>query len=201
MLTFCSTQLINFLNLQQSMFWTASVNICFNLKAFKGSSSIKTCTYFSGSGPALSACPGTSTWMKHERSLISDIDGLLTKSWNDASLSWAKSKKNRTKCQWRSNEVPINEIIKMNLSSTHDCILNHGQWERLHVSLVASNRPVVVSVSVNEKKRKEKTKRNWLKKILSRTKRCQNERKNNIFCLFPKREIEHTNKGKKERRT
>lgn len=42
-------------------------------------------TYESGKVSALSACPGASTWIKHERSLISVIQGLLTKSWNDES--------------------------------------------------------------------------------------------------------------------
>lgn len=42
-------------------------------------------TYESDKFSALSACPGASTWIKHERSLISVIQGLLTKSWNDES--------------------------------------------------------------------------------------------------------------------
>lgn len=47
-------------------------------------------TYLSGSAAALSACPGTSTWMKQERSFISDMLGLFTKSWNDASVRVAE---------------------------------------------------------------------------------------------------------------
>lgn len=39
----------------------------------------------SGSVSALSAWPGTSIWMKHERSLISVMHGLFTNSWNDVS--------------------------------------------------------------------------------------------------------------------
>lgn len=42
-------------------------------------------TYESGNVCALSPWPGTSTWIKHDRSLISDIHGLLTNSWNEAS--------------------------------------------------------------------------------------------------------------------
>lgn len=42
-------------------------------------------TYESGSLSALSAWPGTSMWMKHERSFISVIHGLFTNSWNDVS--------------------------------------------------------------------------------------------------------------------
>lgn len=43
-------------------------------------------SYESGSVSALSAWPGTSIWMKHERSLISVIHGLFTNSWNDVSV-------------------------------------------------------------------------------------------------------------------
>lgn len=43
-------------------------------------------SHSSESAAALSACPGTSMWMKHERSLISVMHGLLTKSWNDESI-------------------------------------------------------------------------------------------------------------------
>lgn len=42
-------------------------------------------SYLSGNACALSAWPGTSTWMKHERSLISIMHGLFTNSWNDES--------------------------------------------------------------------------------------------------------------------
>lgn len=48
-------------------------------------------TYESGRLSALSACPDTSMWMKHERSLISVIHGLFTNSWNELWLqpkSW-----------------------------------------------------------------------------------------------------------------
>lgn len=47
--------------------------------------------YESGRMSALSACPDTSTWMKHDRSLISVIHGLFTNSWNELWLqpkSW-----------------------------------------------------------------------------------------------------------------
>lgn len=36
--------------------------------------------YLSGRACALSAWPGTSTWMKHDRSFISDMHGLFTNS-------------------------------------------------------------------------------------------------------------------------
>lgn len=42
-------------------------------------------THESGNLSALSAWPGTSIWMKQERSLISVMHGLFTNSWNDAS--------------------------------------------------------------------------------------------------------------------
>lgn len=42
--------------------------------------------YLSGSVWALSACPGISTWMKHDRSLISVMHGEFTNSWNDESI-------------------------------------------------------------------------------------------------------------------
>lgn len=42
--------------------------------------------YESGSVSALSACPGTSIWMKHDLSFISVIQGEFTNSWNDVSI-------------------------------------------------------------------------------------------------------------------
>lgn len=72
--------------------------------------------------------------MKHERSLISVIHGLLTNSWNDESNS-SKSELNK-----RINAI---ETLAAGFTYcvTYDCIQDHEQSRKRLASLVATSHP------------------------------------------------------------
>lgn len=156
--------------------WKGSSNIWEHLPFF---SNIKA-TYFSARGPELSACPGTSTWMKQDRSLISDMLGLLTKSWNDASLMSVKIM-----------SLSVQKSVAMKW--THGCILNHEQWEILHVFLVVSNRPSCRSVIRNKEEKQKKEETELIKKCSqTRHKISQTNKQKQTTFSFSEKEIECT---------
>lgn len=103
-------------------------------------------TYVSGSLSALSAWPGTSMWMKHERSFISIMHGLFTNSWNDVSngISWKVFSLKKKKKIAHGIDCQMKQVNSMDKLSqiTYDCSQDRGpSWKQL-VSLVAINRPV-----------------------------------------------------------